>query len=47
MPHGVGNLIRTPASSRPQTWMKTFLTPEKMFGPVHRHRIDWDAPVAG
>lgn len=26
--------------------MKTFLTPEKMFGPVHRGRIDWDAPAA-
>ena len=26
--------------------MKTFLTPEKMFGPVHRHRIDWDAKAA-
>jgi 2-polyprenyl-6-methoxyphenol hydroxylase-like FAD-dependent oxidoreductase len=25
--------------------MKTFLTPEKMFGPVHRHRIDWDKKV--
>ena len=23
--------------------MRTFLTPEKMFGPVHRHRIDWSA----
>jgi 2-polyprenyl-6-methoxyphenol hydroxylase-like FAD-dependent oxidoreductase len=26
--------------------LKTFLTPEKMFGPVHRYRIDWDAPVS-
>lgn len=26
--------------------MKTFLTPEKMFGPVHRHRIAWDAKAA-
>jgi 2-polyprenyl-6-methoxyphenol hydroxylase-like FAD-dependent oxidoreductase len=25
--------------------MKTFLTPEKMFGPVHRHRIGWDTPA--
>jgi len=26
--------------------LKTFLTPEKMFGPVHRYRIDWDAQVS-
>lgn len=25
---------------------RTFLTPEKMFGPVHRHRIDWAQQVA-
>ena len=25
--------------------LKTFLKPEKMFGPVHRYQIDWDAPV--
>jgi 2-polyprenyl-6-methoxyphenol hydroxylase-like FAD-dependent oxidoreductase len=25
--------------------MKTFLKPEKMFGPVHGYRIDWDTPV--
>ncbi len=24
---------------------KTFLKPEKMFGPVHNYRIDWAAPV--
>jgi 2-polyprenyl-6-methoxyphenol hydroxylase-like FAD-dependent oxidoreductase len=24
---------------------RTFLTPEKMFGPVHRYRIDWDHTV--
>jgi 2-polyprenyl-6-methoxyphenol hydroxylase-like FAD-dependent oxidoreductase len=24
---------------------RTVLVPEKMFGPVHRFRIDWDAPV--
>ena len=23
--------------------MKTFLTPEKIFGPVHRRRIEWEA----
>ena len=22
---------------------RTILVPEKMFGPVHRYRIDWDA----
>jgi 2-polyprenyl-6-methoxyphenol hydroxylase-like FAD-dependent oxidoreductase len=27
--------------------MRTVMTPEKMFGWVHRHRIDWDAPVEG
>jgi 2-polyprenyl-6-methoxyphenol hydroxylase-like FAD-dependent oxidoreductase len=27
-------------------FMKTFLTPEKMFGPVHRYRIEWDEKVA-
>lgn len=26
--------------------MKTFLTPEKMFGPVHRYSIEWDAKAA-
>jgi 2-polyprenyl-6-methoxyphenol hydroxylase-like FAD-dependent oxidoreductase len=26
--------------------LRTFLKPEKMFGPVHRYRIDWDRPVA-
>ena len=26
--------------------MKTFLKPEKMFGPVHGYRIDWDETVA-
>jgi hypothetical protein len=26
-------------------FMKTFLTPEKMFGPVHRYRIDWGQRV--
>jgi 2-polyprenyl-6-methoxyphenol hydroxylase-like FAD-dependent oxidoreductase len=26
-------------------FMKTLLTPEKMFGPVHRHRIDWDEKI--
>ncbi|GAA2790519.1 FAD-dependent monooxygenase [Kitasatospora paracochleata] len=25
--------------------LRTFLRPEKMFGPVHGHRIDWEAPV--
>ena len=25
--------------------MKTFLKPEKMFGPVHGYRIDWDETV--
>ena len=25
--------------------LRTFLTPEKMFGPVHRYAIDWDAAV--
>jgi len=25
---------------------RTILVPEKMFGPVHRFRIDWDAPVS-
>ena len=25
--------------------LKTFLKPEKMFGPVHRYRIDWSEPV--
>ncbi|BCY12022.1 NAD(P)/FAD-dependent oxidoreductase [Actinoplanes sp. L3-i22] len=27
-------------------FLKTFLTPEKMFGPVHRHRIDWNRTVS-
>jgi len=27
--------------------MKLFLKPEKMFGWLHRHRIDWDAKVNG
>jgi hypothetical protein len=25
---------------------RTILVPEKMFGPVHRFRIDWDARVS-
>jgi hypothetical protein len=25
--------------------MKTFLTPEKMFGWMHSYRIDWDEVV--
>ena len=24
---------------------RTFLTPERMFGKLHGHHIDWDAPV--
>jgi 2-polyprenyl-6-methoxyphenol hydroxylase-like FAD-dependent oxidoreductase len=28
-------------------FMKTFLTPEKMFGPVHRYRLSWDQKVSG
>ncbi|GAA5013450.1 NAD(P)/FAD-dependent oxidoreductase [Kitasatospora paranensis] len=27
--------------------LRTFLRPEKMFGPVHGHRIDWAEPVTG
>ncbi|MFD9129715.1 FAD-dependent oxidoreductase [Kitasatospora sp. NPDC059571] len=27
--------------------LRTFLRPERMFGPVHGHRIDWDEPVIG
>jgi 2-polyprenyl-6-methoxyphenol hydroxylase-like FAD-dependent oxidoreductase len=27
--------------------MKTFLKPEKMFGPVHNYRIDWERAVTG
>jgi 2-polyprenyl-6-methoxyphenol hydroxylase-like FAD-dependent oxidoreductase len=27
--------------------MRTFMTPERMFGWIHRHRIDWDEPVDG
>jgi hypothetical protein len=27
--------------------LKTFLKPEKMFGPVHRYRIDWNDTVTG
>jgi 2-polyprenyl-6-methoxyphenol hydroxylase-like FAD-dependent oxidoreductase len=27
--------------------MRTFMKPEKMFGWMHGHRIDWDAPVDG
>jgi 2-polyprenyl-6-methoxyphenol hydroxylase-like FAD-dependent oxidoreductase len=26
--------------------LRTFLTPEKMFGPVHRYRIDWSEQVS-
>jgi hypothetical protein len=26
-------------------FMRTFLTPEKMFGPVYRYRIDWNPAV--
>jgi hypothetical protein len=25
---------------------RTILVPEKIFGPVHRFRIDWDARVS-
>jgi hypothetical protein len=27
--------------------MRTFMKPEKMFGWMHGHRIDWDEPVDG
>lgn len=27
--------------------MRTFMTPERMFGWIHRHRIDWDEPIDG
>jgi 2-polyprenyl-6-methoxyphenol hydroxylase-like FAD-dependent oxidoreductase len=27
--------------------MRTFMKPEKMFGWIHRHRIDWYAPAGG
>jgi 2-polyprenyl-6-methoxyphenol hydroxylase-like FAD-dependent oxidoreductase len=27
--------------------MRTFMKPEKMFGWIHGHRINWDEPVAG
>lgn len=41
-----GPLARTLIRLLAPVFMKTFLTPEKMFGPVHRHRIDWDQKVA-
>jgi 2-polyprenyl-6-methoxyphenol hydroxylase-like FAD-dependent oxidoreductase len=42
-----GLVARTLVSLIAPVAMKTFLTPEKMFGPVHRHQINWDQPVAG
>jgi hypothetical protein len=27
--------------------MKTFMTPEKMFGWMHGYHINWDQPVTG
>jgi 2-polyprenyl-6-methoxyphenol hydroxylase-like FAD-dependent oxidoreductase len=36
-----GPLARTLIRLLAPLFMRTFLTPEKMFGPVHRHRIDW------
>jgi hypothetical protein len=41
-----GPVARTLIRALAPVAMRTFLTPEKMFGPVHRFRVDWDAPVA-
>jgi 2-polyprenyl-6-methoxyphenol hydroxylase-like FAD-dependent oxidoreductase len=41
-----GPIARTLIRMLAPVAMKTFLTPEKMFGPVHRHQIDWKAKAA-
>jgi 2-polyprenyl-6-methoxyphenol hydroxylase-like FAD-dependent oxidoreductase len=41
-----GPVARTLIRLLAPVFMKTFLTPEKMFGPVHRYSIDWDQKVA-
>jgi 2-polyprenyl-6-methoxyphenol hydroxylase-like FAD-dependent oxidoreductase len=40
-----GPVARTLIRLLAPIFMRTFLTPEKMFGPVHRFRIDWERPV--
>jgi 2-polyprenyl-6-methoxyphenol hydroxylase-like FAD-dependent oxidoreductase len=40
-----GPAARTLIQLLAPVFMKTFLTPEKMFGPVHRYRIDWDQKI--
>lgn len=41
-----GPVARALTRSLAPIFMKTFLTPEKMFGPVHRYRIDWNRTVS-
>lgn len=41
-----GPIARTLIRLLAPIFMKTLLTPEKMFGPVHRYRIDWNRKVS-
>lgn len=40
-----GPVVRAARDLLMPVMMKTMMTPEKMFGDVHRHRIDFDAPL--
>jgi 2-polyprenyl-6-methoxyphenol hydroxylase-like FAD-dependent oxidoreductase len=40
-----GPVARTLIKLLAPVFLKTFLTPEKMFGPVHRYRINWNQHV--
>lgn len=42
-----GPLVKAAMPVLMRLLMKTAMRPEKTFGPVQRHRIDWSAPVAG
>lgn len=42
-----GPLVRAAMPLLMRLLMRTAMRPEKMFGPVQRHRIDWSATVAG
>ncbi|MCX5210287.1 FAD-dependent monooxygenase [Kitasatospora sp. NBC_00240] len=42
-----GPLARTLTRMLAPVALRTFLTPEKMFGPVHRYAIDWDERATG
>jgi 2-polyprenyl-6-methoxyphenol hydroxylase-like FAD-dependent oxidoreductase len=42
---GLGPVARTLMGLMMPLATRTFLTPERMLGPEHRHRIDWDAAV--